>query len=369
MNSYIRLKSVIAFTGGGTGGHIYPGLAVAAALRDICGCDIVWLGSKNKIDRSIVEAAGIKFEEISSGKLRRYFSLRNFTDIFRIIAGFFASLLILKRRRPSLLFSKGGFVSVPPVVAAFMLRIPVYTHESDFSPGLATKINAHLADKIFIAYKQTASYLSRKFLNKVIQSGNPVRPEFYAANPEKGRSFLQIPPGEKILLVLGGSQGAAEINNLVENSLAGLTKNFFVVHQTGGGGELNTDKTIQPRYIRLSYIKDEMPDILAAAALVLGRAGAGTVWECAATGRPMVLVPLSGSATRGDQIENAKFFEERGAARMLVRPDAAQLLETLNDLAGNEGQLTAMAAASAQIGTTRGAPVIAEHIVERILEK
>ncbi|MDR1148097.1 MAG: undecaprenyldiphospho-muramoylpentapeptide beta-N-acetylglucosaminyltransferase [Spirochaetaceae bacterium] len=362
------IKNVIAFTGGGTGGHIYPGLAVAAALRDISSFGIVWIGSKNKIDRTIVENAGIKFEEISSGKLRRYFSPKNFTDLFRIIAGFFSSLVLLKKYKPSLLFSKGGFVSVPPAAAAFTLRIPVYTHESDFSPGLATKINAYFADKIFITYKQTASYFNKKLLNKIIQSGNPVRPEFYAANPEKGRSFLNIPPDEKILLVLGGSQGAAELNSLVEECLAGLTSNFVVVHQTGTVCKSNTDKT-QPRYIRLSYIKDEMPDILAAAALVLGRAGAGTIWECAAVGRPMVLVPLSGSATRGDQIENAEFFAEKGAARMLVRPDAAKLLETLNELANDEEQLTAMAAASAQIGTTRGAPVIAEHIVKQILEK
>jgi UDP-N-acetylglucosamine--N-acetylmuramyl-(pentapeptide) pyrophosphoryl-undecaprenol N-acetylglucosamine transferase len=363
------IKNMIVFTGGGTGGHIYPGIAVAAALRDISSCGVVWLGSKNKIDRTIVENAGIKFEEISSGKLRRYFSLRNFTDVFRIIAGFFSSLLLLKKYKPSLLFSKGGFVSVPPAAAAFALRIPVYTHESDFSPGLATKINAYFAKKIFITYKQTASYFNKKLLNKIIQSGNPVRSEFYAANPEKGRSFLNIPSGEKILLVLGGSQGAVELNTLVENCLAGLTANFFVVHQTGSVCKLSADKAAQPRYIRVSYIKDEMPDILAAATLALGRAGAGTVWECAAVGRPMVLVPLSGSATRGDQIENAEFFVERGAARMLVRPDAAKLLETLNDLAGNEKLLTAMAAASAQVGTMRGAPVIANHIVEQILEK
>ncbi|MDR2660145.1 MAG: undecaprenyldiphospho-muramoylpentapeptide beta-N-acetylglucosaminyltransferase [Spirochaetaceae bacterium] len=368
MSAGRNLNPVVAFTGGGTGGHIYPGLAVAAALRDICDCRVVWLGSKNKLDRFIVETAGIEFEEISSGKLRRYFSLKNFTDIFRIIAGYFSALRLFKKYNPSLLFSKGGFVSVPPCVAAFTLRIPVYTHESDFSPGLATKINAYFAKKIFITYERTYSYFGRKHLKKIIQSGNPVRPEFYAANPERGRSFLNISADEKILLVLGGSQGASELNALIESCLDELTKKFFVVHQTGAGGQTEGKKST-PRYISLPYIKDEMPDILSAATIILGRAGAGTVWECAAVGRPMLLIPLSGSATRGDQIENADFFEKKGAACMLIRPDSAKLLETLNDLSSDAERLSVMAAASLQIGVMRGAPLIARHIAEQVLEK
>jgi UDP-N-acetylglucosamine--N-acetylmuramyl-(pentapeptide) pyrophosphoryl-undecaprenol N-acetylglucosamine transferase len=201
-----------------------------------------------------------------------------------------------------------------------------------------------------------------------------VRPEFYAANPEKGRSFLNIPACERILLVLGGSQGAAELNKLVESCLDRLTEIFFVVHQTGqawnrtdtAAVSANAGENPPRRYIKLPYIKDEMPDVLAAATLVLGRAGAGTIWECAAVGRPMVLVPLSGGATRGDQIENAGFFEDKGAARMLVRPSAEELLSMLSDLANDGKRLTAMAAAAAQIGTMRGAPMIARHITEEI---
>jgi UDP-N-acetylglucosamine--N-acetylmuramyl-(pentapeptide) pyrophosphoryl-undecaprenol N-acetylglucosamine transferase len=356
------LEPLIVFTGGGTGGHIYPGLAVASALRDICECRVMWLGSKNKTDRAAVEGAGIQFIEISSGKLRRYISFRNFTDVFRIMAGFISSLLLLKKHKPALLFSKGGFVSVPPAAAAFALRIPVFTHESDFSPGLATKINAYFAKKIFTSYEQTAAFFSKKYLSKIIVSGNPVRSEFYAANPEAGRLFLKIPAGERILLVLGGSQGAAELNSLVESCLDELTLIFFVVHQAGPGVE---EKRL-PRYIRLPYIKDEMPDVLAAAALVLGRAGAGTVWECAAAGKPMALIPLSGSATRGDQVENAEFFEAKGAALMLIHPSPPELLAALKNFLKDDGRLTAMAAASVQIGTMRGAPVVARHIVEEI---
>ena len=363
MNRANGFKRVLVFTGGGTGGHIYPGLAVAAALEDICDCRIVWFGSKNGADRLAVESAGIEFREISSGKLRRYFSFKNFTDIFRIIAGFFSSAALLKKYRPALVFSKGGFVSVPPAAAAFVLRIPVFTHESDFSPGLATRINARLAKKIFISYQQTASFFSKKYLDRITVSGNPVRPRFYAANPENGRSFLGIGSREKILLVLGGSQGASEINDLVETSLAEITKDFFVVHQAGPGVEGRREA----RYARLPYIGEELPDILAAATLVLARAGAGTIWECAAAGKPMVLVPLSGGSTRGDQVENGEFFESKGAARVLVRPGTVELLKTLNSLAGNSERLTAMAAASAHIGTMRGAPVIAQHIAGQIL--
>ncbi|MDR0410009.1 MAG: undecaprenyldiphospho-muramoylpentapeptide beta-N-acetylglucosaminyltransferase [Spirochaetaceae bacterium] len=361
MSNNTDLKKTAAFTGGGTGGHIYPGLAVAAALKGACG--IVWIGSSGKIDRAIVGAAGIKFEQISGGKLRRYFSFQNFIDVFKIIAGFFASLFILKRYKPALLFSKGGFVSVPPVAAAFVLGIPVFTHESDFSPGLATKINSLFAKKIFVSYEETAAFFSKRLSGKIIVSGNPVRQSFYSANPEKGRAFLNIPAGEKILLVLGGSLGAAELNNLVENCIKELTKNFFVVHQTGGGCKSQLQAA---RYIRLPYINDEMPDILASATLVMGRAGAGTVWECAAAGRPMLLIPLSGAATRGDQVENARFFTEKGAALTLIHPDGAELLNALDSLLDSPEKLSGMAAAAARIGERRGTSIIAERITAQI---
>jgi UDP-N-acetylglucosamine--N-acetylmuramyl-(pentapeptide) pyrophosphoryl-undecaprenol N-acetylglucosamine transferase len=353
-------KKVIAFTGGGTGGHIYPGLAVADALREITDCRVVWIGASKGMDRSIVERAGIEFLGVSSGKLRRYFSVLNFIDIFKITAGFIQAVFLLKKYKPRILFSKGGFVSVPPAFAASVLGVPVFTHESDFSPGLATRINARFAKKIFTAYEKTGHFFPKKYSDKIVQTGNPVRPAFYSASPEEGRAFLNVPAGEKILLVLGGSQGAKEINGLVQSCLEELTKLFFVVHQTGEANTVNTNS--MPRYAAFPYINEEMPQVIAAANLVLARSGAGTIWECAAVGKPMLLVPLCGSGTRGDQVENARFFEEKGAALMLIRPDAQTLLNALRPLARDEGRLSAMAAASAQIGTLRGAPVIARHI-------
>lgn len=361
----------IAFTGGGTGGHIYPGLAVASSLIKKAGCRIFWIGSNSRMDRSIVEAAGIRFFGIPSGKLRRNFSMRNFSDLFRVAAGFFAARGILGREKPALLFSKGGFVSVPPCAAAASLGITVFTHESDYSPGLATRLNARFAargaGKIITAYNETAERFPAKYRPHTAVLGNPVRAEFKQADPEAGRAFTGLSPGEKMLLVLGGSQGAVEINELVRDTLADLTRHYVVIHQTGAG---NKAPPSFPRYKSFPYIKEEMPAVLAAADLVLGRSGAGTVWECAAAGKPMILVPLSGAGTRGDQIENARFFEKAGAAALIGpetggRAEKAEALKNAAALvAGDPALRGRMAAASAAIGAEDAASAIADAILE-----
>jgi UDP-N-acetylglucosamine--N-acetylmuramyl-(pentapeptide) pyrophosphoryl-undecaprenol N-acetylglucosamine transferase len=354
----------IAFTGGGTGGHIYPGLAVAAALKERLPCRIFWIGSDGGMDRSLVEGEGLEFFGVPAGKLRRYLSLRNFSDLFKIGAGFCAARRILKREKPALLFSKGGFVSVPPCAAAASLGIPVFTHESDYSPGLATRINARFASRIFVAYEDTALFFAPALREKTILAGNPVRPAFRNADPAAGRSFLGIPPQERILQVLGGSQGAQEINELVRLTLGELVRHYTVAHQTGPsqGWDLGASE----RYRPYAYIREEMPQVLAAAELVLGRSGAGTVWEAAAAGKPMALVPLRGSGTRGDQVENAAFFERAGAALVIGgrsrEETAAALLETIRDLAENAEKRNALAAASAALGQIDGADIIASAI-------
>ena len=310
----------VAFTGGGTGGHIYPGLAVAAYLRKQGDCRICWIGSNNGMDRSIVEDAGIPFFGIPAGKLRRYFSLQNCADAFKVGGGFFAARKILKQEKPDLLFSKGGFVSVPPCAAAASLGIPVFTHESDFSPGLATKINLRFASAVFLAYEETAVRIGETHKHKIVVSGNPVRAEFRAAEARKGRTFLNISQDKRILLVLGASQGARQINDLIRKTLGELTKHYTVAHQVGPQTEW--DLKANEKYRPYPFFKDEMPHVLAAAELVVGRSGAGTLWECATVGRPMVLIPLSGSGTRGDQVENARFFERAGAAMVLAGEEA-----------------------------------------------
>ena len=372
----------IAFAGGGTGGHIYPGLAIIGALKDDTPSPhIFWIGDRNGADGSLVKSFDVQFFGIHSGKLRRYISIKNISDIFNIIAGFFESRRILKKEKPCLLFSKGGFVSVPPVIAAYTLGIPVWTHESDLSPGLATKINALFAKKIYVSFSNTVNFFGGSKREKITVTGNPVRSAFYRADAARGRRFAGAADGEPILLALGGSQGAREINELIRAALPELCSRFIVVHQTGGfsDGEHGADgKSAVPgqdpekryseggRYVQVPYIKGEMPDVLAAAALVVGRSGAGAVWECAAAGKPMVLVPLSGSGTRGDQVENARYFAEKGAAVCLIHPGKTALTAAI-DAIMDEGVLAAMGDASRREGLVQAAKTIAAFIREALI--
>src|SRR5574344_635727 len=223
----------IVFTGGGTGGHIYPGIAVADEVRSLflqngIPVEIYWIGSNQGMDRSLIEKNLIPaggpisaFYGIPCGKLRRYISFSNVTDLFRIIAGYFKAVHLLRRIRPSVLFSKGGFVSVPPCRAARLLHIPYYTHECDFTPGLATRLNSKGAKNIFVSYEETIKYIKETLRQKCIVTGNPVRPVFYTDNREAGRKFLGIKENEEkpVLLVLGGSLGAKQINTLVVENL------------------------------------------------------------------------------------------------------------------------------------------------------
>ena len=362
----------IAFTGGGTGGHIYPGLAVYDELKKILSgreYKIIWIGSSSGMDRSIVEAAGIEFFGIPSGKLRRYFSLQNITDLFRIAGGFFAARKIIKKQKIKLLFSKGGFVSVPPCAAAASLGIPVFTHESDYSPGLATKINARFVSDtggIFTAYEETAKFFPVNVRDRITKTGNPVRGIFYGADPAKGRAFLGLGEDSRILLVLGGSQGAKEINELIRAALPELTSIYTVVHQTGSGNE--SDVPASDRYKPYPYFKEEMPHVIAAADLVMGRSGAG-IWEWAFLGKPMLLLPLRGSGTRGDQVENARFFAQAGAAQVLSFPyidgkiNSDEFLQAVKSLAEDSQKRKIMVEASAKICEKNSAEIIARTLL------
>lgn len=335
----------VVFAGGGTGGHIYPGIAVCEELKVLAKKNntelkIIWFGNKSGSDKNIVEKSGIKsksvdaFSGIPSGKLRRYFSVRNFLDIFNVAAGFFVSFFLLIRLKPALLFSKGGFVSVPPCVAAAALKIKVFTHECDFTPGLATKINSRFASGIFVSYDETKRYFSGKLkekIGKITVTGNPVRLEFYNADAEKGLEFVfgskDFKKKKPVLLVLGGSSGARQINLLVKENLEWLCERFFVVHQTGLKQEQAEESALQAEkhkgdYFPFAFIYEQMCDVTACADIVLSRAGANSIWECSCLGKPLILIPLSGSGTRGDQCDNAKFFEERGAALVLEGENA-----------------------------------------------
>jgi UDP-N-acetylglucosamine--N-acetylmuramyl-(pentapeptide) pyrophosphoryl-undecaprenol N-acetylglucosamine transferase len=353
--------TTIAFAGGGTGGHIYPGLAVAANLKQSFPCRIFWIGADKGMDRAIVEEAGLEFYGIPAGKLRRYFSLRNFIDVFRVLAGFFGARKILLRERPALLFSKGGFASVPPCAAASALKIPVFTHESDFSPGLATRINLRFAEKVFTAFPETAGLLPPAARGRAVCAGNPVRPEFRSADAESGRAFLGVTGEAPVLLVLGASLGARQINELVRECLPRLTERFVVVHQTGSAWDIPEGG----RYKPYPFIRSEMPHVIAAADLVLCRSGAGTIWECASLGKPMVLIPLAGSGTRGDQVENARCLEERGAGLVLSGAvKAGDMAAALEGLLEDGAARAKMAAAALEFAALDGGRLIADAIAE-----
>ena len=363
------------FTGGGTGGHIYPGLAVADELRKKAaarGKDIFicWIGSASGMDGTVVEKnvdeAGGKsadaFYGIPAGKLRRYFSLKTLSDMFKVVGGFFASLFILIKLKPVLVFSKGGFVSVPPCAAAKLLGIPVYTHECDFTPGLATKINSVAAFRILVSYKETEKFFKPAYRKKIIVTGNPVREAFYRASPERGRAFLHISGNTKpVLLVIGGSSGAVQINELVRENLDRLCASFFVVHQTG---VKNADSVRHADYAQYPFLYSEMSDVIAASDIVLSRAGANSIWECAVLKKPLVLIPLTGSGTRGDQEDNARYFEERGAAVVLSREKAnsEELLRALEKLLSSEERRLMSENCAALVGCGKPSEKIAEIV-------
>lgn len=345
-----RKKIVIVFAGGGTGGHIYPGIAIADELKknsnESTKIEIHWIGNSKGMDSAIIEKNLLSsggsifcFHGIPCGKLRRYFSLKNFTDFFKIFAGFIKSFFILKKIKPDFLFSKGGFVSVSPCAAAAILKIPYFTHECDFTPGLATRINSKKASKILISYEETKNYFSSFQKGKCVVTGNPVRPAFYNDSSEAGKKFLGIDNGCKknILLILGGSLGANQMNNLVIECLDELKKDFIVVHQTGKKfAQENPDimSSGDDSYKPYEFIFNEMVSVIQSADIIISRAGANSLWECAVCSKPMILIPLCGAGTRGDQVDNAEYFASKGAAIALTGKDATKenLLNALSEM-------------------------------------
>ena len=379
-----KKKIVIAFAGGGTGGHIYPGIAIADELKKFSNesteIEIHWIGNSKGMDSAIIEKNLLSlggsiscFHGIPCGKLRRYFSLKNFTDFFKIFAGFIKSFFILKKIKPDFLFSKGGFVSVPPCAAAALLKIPYFTHECDFTPGLATRINSKKASKILISYEETKKYFNDFQKKKCIVTGNPVRPAFYNDSSEAGKKFLGIDNGCKknILLILGGSLGANQINNLVIECLDELKKDFIVVHQTGKKfAQENHDIMAfgDDNYKPYEFIFNEMVSVIQSADIIISRAGANSLWECAVCSKPMILIPLCGAGTRGDQVDNAEYFANRGAAIALTGKDATKenLLDALSEMKNSETRNKFAESCKSICKEKKPSEVIANLILEQI---
>ncbi|MCL2202387.1 MAG: undecaprenyldiphospho-muramoylpentapeptide beta-N-acetylglucosaminyltransferase [Defluviitaleaceae bacterium] len=324
------MKKII-LTGGGTAGHVTPHLALLPALKE-AGFEVHYIGSHSGMERELVQKAGLTYHPIYSGKLRRYLDVRNLTDLFRVARGLGGSLRILRRLKPDLLFSKGGFVTVPVVLAAKILGIPCVIHESDLTPGLANRLAAPFAKKICTAFPETLTRIPEK---KGVLTGIPIRGELLTGTRAKGLALCGFPNADRpVLLVTGGSQGAAAINACLRGTLPPLLKKYRVIHLCGMGNQMSTPHDAFFGYAQFEYVQEGLADLYAAADIVLSRAGAGTLFELLAMKKPHLLIPLSREASRGDQIDNAASFAKRGFSAVLPEEDMTpeRLLTEINAL-------------------------------------
>ena len=306
-----KMKKII-LTGGGTAGHVTPNLALVESLKN-SGYEIEYIGSYNGIEKSLAADYGLQYHGIATGKLRRYFDLKNFTDPFRVIKGFFQASKLMREIKPDIVFSKGGFVSVPVVVAAGRRKIPVIIHESDMTPGLANKLSFKYATKICCNFPETEKMLPA---GKAVLTGTPIRKELFTGDREAAKKFCGFTDDKPVIMVMGGSLGALAVNKAVREILPELTKEYNVIHLCGKG-KLDESLVNTPGYIQFEYIKDELKDLFALSSLLISRAGANAICEIAALGIPNILIPLPADASRGDQILNASSFEKQGFSVML----------------------------------------------------
>ncbi len=300
------MKNII-LTGGGTAGHVTPNIALLPGLRER-GYDISYIGSYLGIEKELIEKEGIPYYGISSGKLRRYFDPKNLSDPFKVLRGYGQARGLIRRLKPDIVFSKGGFVSVPVVLAARHMHVPVIIHESDLTPGLANKLAIPSASMVCCNFPETLAYLPEE---KATVTGCPIRRELLNGDRERALAYTGLTAAQPILLVIGGSLGSQVINETVRQLLPTLLQSWQIIHLCGKG---NLDPTLNtiPGYVQYEYISDELPDLFAAADIIVSRAGANAICELQALAKPNILIPLSKEASRGDQILNAASFEKQG---------------------------------------------------------
>ena len=348
----------ILLTGGGTAGHVTPNLALLPRLQAL-GFDIHYIGRKSGIERDLMTQAGIPYEGISAGKLRRYLDLRNLSDLALIALGFLQSLIKVGRWRPGVLFSKGGFVSCPVVWAAWLYRVPIVVHESDLTPGLANKLSAPFARHICYSFRETGEHVPR---TKGVHTGIPIRETLLQGDAAEGRRICGFADAGPVVLVSGGSQGAEAINRAVRAALNELLPSFAVCHLCGQGG-IDSGLLGQPGYSQFEYVGPELAHLLAMADLVVTRAGATTLFELLALKKANLLIPLSRKASRGDQILNARSFEKQGYSRVLAEEDLtpASLVAAVADAyRRQQAMVEAMRSAGTVDGLERVLSVIAD---------
>jgi len=319
----------IILTGGGTAGHVTPNIALLPGLREM-GFEISYIGSYNGMEKALAEAQGIVYFGIDSGKLRRYHDWKNLTDPLRVQHGLHEARRILKEEKPDIVFSKGGFVSVPVVVAAAQLKIPVIIHESDMTPGLANKISFRSASKICCNFPETMKYLPE---DKRVLTGCPIRQELMHGDKETARRLAGFEDERPVIMVIGGSLGSVAVNRLVRESLPRLLDTYNVVHLCGKG---NVDESLAglKGYKQYAYVTDHLKDFFALADVVISRAGANTICEILALHKPNILIPLGTAGSRGDQLLNARSFEVQGLSTVLKEDETTseQLCRTIDEV-------------------------------------
>ena len=308
----------IILTGGGTAGHVTPNIALLPTLREL-NYDIHYIGSYNGVERKLIEEMDIPYYGIDSGKLRRYFDPKNFTDPFKVLHGYKQARKLIKHLKPDVIFSKGGFVTVPVVISAHRKHIPVIIHESDMTPGLANKLCIPSADKVCCNFPETMKHLPE---NKAVLTGSPIRQELLSGNKLNALNFCGFTANKPVLMIIGGSQGSAVVNDAMRGILPELLKTFQVIHLCGKG-KLDSSLDHLEGYIQFEYVKKELADLFALTDVCVSRAGANAICEILALRKPNLLIPLSANASRGDQILNADSFENQGFSEVLTEDQLA----------------------------------------------
>lgn len=327
-------NKTIILTGGGTAGHVMPNIALLPHLKEQ-NFNVHYIGQKNSIEEKLILQTGIPFHHVSSGKLRRYFSLKNFSDPFKVLYGTAQSVAIINKVKPQIIFSKGGFVSLPVTLGAKIKNVPVVLHESDFTPGLANKIAMRFCKKVCVSFDETLKYIED---GKGIYTGSPIRDELLKGDTLKAKTFLgsYFKRDFPTVLVMGGSLGSVFINETLRASLSVLLKNYNIVHICGKN---NIDNSLLNKegYMQFEYINEQLKDIFALADLVVSRAGANSIFELASLCKPNLLIPLPKASSRGDQILNAKNYEKKGFSKVLFQEDMTKetLIGNINDVYEN----------------------------------
>lgn len=331
-------NNTIVLTGGGTAGHVSLNEAIIPELIKKK-YDIHYIGSYNGIEKTIIgdKFPNIPYHPISNGKLRRYFSIKNFSDPFKVLYGTMQAITVLKKVKPSVVFSKGGFVSVPVVLAAKLSNIPVVIHESDLTPGLANKIASSFAEHIFTVFEETIKHLPA---NKASSIGAILRPDLFHGDEKIAEQLTGFDASKETIIVMGGSQGSAKINEVIKQNIEQLTKRFQVIHLCGKG---NKDDLLvgKPNYIAFEYVTNELPHLMKISNYVISRAGSNSIFEFLELKKPMLLIPLSVHASRGDQVLNAKYFEKKGFASILEEEDltATTFMDSFNRLVDEKEEM------------------------------